>query len=188
MNDAVPAKLRAPLMLSFGAYTEKELLSYLRNIGTGNKVLKSMIGQGYYESILPQVIRRNVLENPMWYTPYTPYQAEISQGHLESLLNFQTMISSLVRMDMANASLLDHATAAAETMYLAYNFHRGKRTKFCVASNAFLSVISVMQTYASPLGIELEVCDLAQCNLADPQLTGVFVQTPDRFGALHNFT
>lgn len=186
--DIVPKNIVRPPMKHFTAMSEKDALSHLRGLMSKNKTMKSLIGQGYYEPILPPVIQRNVLENPNWYTPYTPYQAEISQGRLESLLNYQTMITDITKMDISNASLLDQATAAGEAMYLAYQTHKGKRTKFVVSNLCFPSTIGMIQTRAEPLGIEVVVGDVNACNLSDPNLCGILVQTPDATGALHDFT
>ncbi|KPI84235.1 pyridoxal phosphate containing glycine decarboxylase putative (GCVP) [Leptomonas seymouri] len=188
MTSALPSDiLRTPLS-NFKSFSETEALSFLKTMGGQNKVLKNMIGQGYYECIVPPTILRNVLENPMWYTPYTPYQAEISQGRLESLLNFQTMVADITKMDISNASLLDEATAAAECMYLALNHHRHKRMKFFVSQDAFATSIEMIRTRAKPLGVEVIVGDVATLSLEDPQLSGIFVQTPCANGGLHDFT
>ncbi|KPA86695.1 putative mitochondrial glycine dehydrogenase [Leptomonas pyrrhocoris] len=188
MTSALPSDiLRTPLN-TFKSLSETETLSFLKSVGGQNKVLKNMIGQGYYECIVPPVILRNVLENPMWYTPYTPYQAEISQGRLESLLNFQTMVADITKMDISNASLLDEATAAAECMYLSLNHHRHKRMKFFVAQDVFAASIEMIRTRALPQGVEVLVGDVANADLADPQLSGVFVQTSCANGGLHDYT
>jgi glycine dehydrogenase len=133
------------------------MLNHLREFAMNNKVYRSFQGCGYYPTNLPSVIRRNVLENPNWYTPYTPYQAEISQGRLESLLNFQTMITELTGMDISNASLLDEATSAGEAMFMSYNYHNGKRNKYFVSSSIFPQTIEVIKTKAYGLGIELVI-------------------------------
>ncbi|CUE86272.1 glycine dehydrogenase, putative [Bodo saltans] len=185
---AIPANIVRPPMKEFKALSEKDALSHLRHLMSKNKLHKSLIGQGYYDAILPPVIQRNVLENPNWYTPYTPYQAEISQGRLESLLNYQTMITDITKMPIANASLLDQATAASEAMYAAFQAHKGKRAKFFVSSTCFQSTIEMLRTRAAPLGIEVVVGDVASVDLADPSLSGILVQTPDATGAVHDFT
>lgn len=120
-----------------------------------NIINKSFIGQGFYGTQTPSVIRRNVLENPKWYTPYTPYQAEISQGRLEALLNFQTAIIELTGLPVANASLLDESSAAAEAVQMSYNVHNGKRSKVFISSSIFPQTIDVIKTRAFGLGIDL---------------------------------
>ena len=137
---------------------EYKALSELKNIAQANKPKPSLIGQGYYNTVTPSVIKRNVLENPAWYTSYTPYQAEISQGRLESLFNFQTLVTELTGLSIANASLLDEGTAAAEAMTLAYN--SSKRNTFLVDSRVFFSTLQVLQTRAEPLGISIVTVDL----------------------------
>ena len=137
---------------------EYKALSELKNIAQANKPKPSLIGQGYYNTVTPSVIKRNVLENPAWYTSYTPYQAEISQGRLESLFNFQTLVTELTGLPIANASLLDEGTAAAEAMTLAYN--SSKRNTFLVDSRVFFSTLQVLQTRAEPLGISIVTVDL----------------------------
>ncbi|KAG5476305.1 hypothetical protein LSCM1_04006 [Leishmania martiniquensis] len=188
MSTVLPRDIVRTPLKSFDSLSETEALCYLKRLGEQNIIMKSMIGQGYYDCKVPTVIVRNVLENPMWYTPYTPYQSEISQGRLESLLNFQTMVIDLTKMDIANASLLDQATAAAECMYLSLNYHRRTRTKFAVSKDVFLSSIEMIQTRAYPLGVEVIVGDLHSMDLADAQLSGIYVQTPDAKGELHDFT
>ena len=137
------------------AASEEEALAELEKIAKQNKVLKSYIGQGYYNNHTPKVIQRNVLENPAWYTAYTPYQPEISQGRLEVLFYFQTMITELTGMDISNASLLDEGTAAGEAMTLAHRALRGKRNKCLVSINCHPQTLEVLNTRAAPLGIEL---------------------------------
>ncbi|EPY19218.1 glycine dehydrogenase [Strigomonas culicis] len=169
------------------AVSESAALDRLRDLSRKNKVVKNMIGQGFYECIVPPVILRNVLENPMWYTPYTPYQAEISQGRLESLLNFQTMVAGLTKMDYANASLLDHATASAEAMYLCFSHHRQKRNTFFVSKDAFATTVEMVKTRAAPLNINIVVGDVNELDLTNPDLSGILVQSPDMKGEIHDF-
>ena len=138
---------------------EHQALAELKNIAKANKVKPSLIGQGYYGTITPPVIQRNVLENPSWYTSYTPYQAEISQGRLEALFNYQTLITELTGLPIANASLLDEATAAAEAMLLAYNSTRDKKTVI-VDQDIFPQTLAVLETRAKPLGIEIKMLDV----------------------------
>jgi glycine dehydrogenase len=158
IDAIVPPAIRSrqPLALP-GAKGEQEALDALKAIARENKVLKSFIGQGYYGTLTPGVILRNLLENPAWYTAYTPYQPEISQGRLEALINFQTMVCELTGMAIANASMLDEATAAAEAMTLAQRVGKSKSTRFYVAEDVFPQTIDVVRTRAAPLGIEVVV-------------------------------
>jgi glycine dehydrogenase len=142
--------------------TEAAALAELRSIAKRNRVFKSFIGQGYHGTLTPTVIQRNVLENPAWYTAYTPYQAEISQGRLEALLNFQTMVCDLTAMPVANASLLDEATAAAEAMTLARRTARNRSDFFLVAGDCHPQTIEVVRTRAAPLGIVVRLSNSAQ--------------------------
>jgi glycine dehydrogenase len=158
LDAAIPTSIRLtqPLDLPLGV-SEVEALSRLADIARENTVLKSMIGQGYYGTHTPEVIRRNVVENPAWYTAYTPYQPEISQGRLELLLRFQTMVCELTDMDISGASLLDDATAAAEAMALALRVSKTKSNRFVIDANLHPQVIDVVRTRAIPLGIDLVV-------------------------------
>ena len=137
--------------------TEAEALSELKQIASHNKVFRSFIGQGYYGTITPNVIQRNILENPAWYTAYTPYQPEISQGRLQALINFQTMITDLTGMEISNASMLDEGTAAAEAMSLCQRMSKSKSMRFFVDSDCLPQTIEVIQTRADPLGIQIDV-------------------------------
>src|SRR6476660_276557 len=156
MDSVVPAAIRLdrPLPLP-PPCTEAEALAELRAIAAKNRVLKSVIGQGYYGTETPAVILRNVLENPAWYTAYTPYQPEISQGRLEAMLNFQTMVCDLTGMAIANASMLDEATAAAEAMTLCQRVGTSKSARFFVAADVFAQTLDVVRTRAAPLGIDV---------------------------------
>lgn len=136
---------------------ENVALHYLKRVSSLNKIYKSYIGQGFHPVITPTVILRNVLENPAWYTSYTPYQAEISQGRLESLLNYQTLMSELTGLPYSNASLLDEATAAAEAMFMAYNICGGKQKDFFVADNVFPHVVDLIRTRAQFLAINVRI-------------------------------
>src|SRR5258707_121574 len=163
-------------------------LSELRRLAGRNQVLTSMIGLGYYGTVPPAVIRRNLLENPGWYTAYTPYQPEISQGRLEALLNFQTMISDLTALPVAGASLLDEATAAAEAMTLARRA-AGRGTVFLADADCLPQTLDVLRTRAEPLGIELVVTQVTPETIAsqpDGGLFGVLVQYPGASGALRD--
>src|SRR5476651_1571177 len=160
IDAVVPASIRRRSPMDLGApRTEGEALSALRRVAEKNQVFKSYIGQGYYETFTPGVILRNVFHNPAWYTAYTPYQPEISQGRLEALFNFQTMICDLTGLDVANASLLDEATAAAEAMALAERSAQGKTKSFFVDAEVHPQTLAVLRTRAEPLGWNLVVGD-----------------------------
>src|SRR5262249_26969372 len=157
----VPEQIRLQKPLNLGEpRAEFELLNELKSIASNNKVLRSVIGQGYYDTIVPPVILRNILENPGWYTQYTPYQPEISQGRMEALLNFQTMVSDLTGLPLANASLLDEATAAAEAMAMCVSIHEHQRTRFLVAQDCHPQTIEVVKTRARSMGIGAQIADL----------------------------
>jgi len=169
-----PLRLEAPL-------SETEAIAHLRSLAAKNEVLTSLIGMGYHGTVLPPVIQRNILENPAWYTAYTPYQPEISQGRLEALLNFQTMICDLTALDIANASLLDEATAAAEAMLLAKRASTSGSNRFFVDENTHPQTLAVLRTRAEPLGWDVIT--------GDPQLAadnagyfGALFQYPGTFG------
>ena len=166
--------------------TEEEALADLKLIAGENKVYKSLIGQGHYNTYTPKVILRNVFENPGWYTSYTPYQPEISQGRLEALINFQTMVSDLTGMDIANASLLDEATAAAEAMTLAKRVSKSKSDIFYVDENSFENTINVLKTRAKPLGIEIIIGPIEQAKSED--CYGVFIQYPGSDGLIQDYS
>ena len=159
-DAVVPSTIRTSTPLDLpGGQTEEEALKSLKDLFSQNRVQKSFIGQGYYGTHLPKVILRNLLENPGWYTAYTPYQPEISQGRLEALFNFQTMVTELTAMDVASASLLDEGTAAAEAMAMAHRNARGKKSKFLVADNCHQQTVDVVRTRAIPQGISIELFD-----------------------------
>ncbi|MBA4038731.1 MAG: glycine dehydrogenase (aminomethyl-transferring) [Planctomyces sp.] len=189
LSDAVvPASIRLarPLALP-GPRDEEGVLAELRAIADENQVFRSMIGMGYHDTVTPPVILRNILENPGWYTQYTPYQAEIAQGRLEALLNFQTMISDLTGLPLAGASLLDEATAAAEAMSMCLSIaggHDAARKAFLVSPACHPQTIAVCRTRAQGLGIELRVADVTPESAAAPDLCGVLVQYPDTTGAI----
>ena len=164
---------------------EENVLRELREIASQNKVYKSYIGQGHYNTITPKVILRNIFENPAWYTSYTPYQPEISQGRLEALINFQTMVCDLTGMDIANASLLDEATAAAEAMALSKRSSKSKSNIFYVDENCFVNTINVLKTRAHPLGIEIKIGPPEEVGSSD--CFGVLLQYPGSDGRISNF-
>jgi glycine dehydrogenase len=192
IDEAIPARIRlkAPLDLPDGV-SEHQFLRDLRRTAARNQVFRSFIGLGYYDTITPSVILRNVLENPGWYTPYTPYQAEIAQGRLESLLNFQTMARDLTGMEIANASLLDEATAAGEAMTMLHRVQAKRfdsvagRPQFFVADSCFPQTIEVLKARAEPLGIDLVIGDFRTVELGD-RVFGALVQTPDEAGRVHD--
>jgi glycine dehydrogenase len=158
IESIVPRSIaRAQAMVLPAPITEAAALAELKALAQKNRLLKSHIGQGYYGTHTPGVILRNILENPAWYTAYTPYQAEISQGRMEALVNFQTMVTDLTAMDIANASMLDEATAAAEAMTLAMRTVKSKSKVFVVSRACHPQTIEVIQTRAQPLGIEVLV-------------------------------
>ncbi|ODV92085.1 hypothetical protein CANCADRAFT_675 [Tortispora caseinolytica NRRL Y-17796] len=180
--------IERPLKIEPSAgFTEPELIKRLKTIMSKNKVLRSFIGAGYYNTVLPPVIQRNILECPEWYTSYTPYQPEISQGRLESLLNFQTLVSDLTGMDVANSSLLDEGTAAAEAMIMSINATKGKRFRFFVHDSVHPHTIECIQSRASPLGIEVSV-GLPGDDVDVKSIAGVLVQYPATDGSLSDWT
>jgi glycine dehydrogenase len=192
IDEAIPARIRLakPLDLPEGQ-PEHQFLHDLRSVAAANQIFKSYIGLGYYDCVTPGVILRNVLENPGWYTPYTPYQAEIAQGRLEGLLTFQTMVSDLTGMEVATASLLDEATAAAEAMTMLYRVQArrieqaGGAPQFFVADSCFPQTLDVLRTRAEPLGIELVIGDFARAPFGE-RVFGALAQTPDEAGVVHD--
>ncbi len=187
IDETLPQKIRQTEPLDFGkAMSERELLFHMRVTASKNKVLTSLIGQGYHGTVTPPAIQRNILENPAWYTAYTPYQPEISQGRLEALLNFQTMVTDLTGLEIANASLLDEATACAEAMTMAQRVSKSKANGFFVDENCHPQNIAVMKTRAQPLGIEITV---GNPNDLDPTTVfGAIFQYPGTHGHLRDFT
>jgi glycine dehydrogenase len=184
---AVPASILDPGKLTFGpALSEPETIAYLRTVADKNKVLVSLIGQGYYGTVVPAVIQRNILENPAWYTAYTPYQPEISQGRLEALINFQTMVCDLTGLDIANASLLDEATAAAEAMAMAKRSSKSTSTAFFVDRNCHPQTIAVLDTRSKPLGWTLVIGDPAT-DLVPSEVFGAIFQYPGTHGAIVDY-
>jgi len=190
--QTVPAaiRLKKPLNLPVGM-SEYQYHKHLRGVAAKNQVLKTYIGLGYYNTIVPAVIQRNILENPGWYTAYTPYQAEIAQGRLEALLNFQTMILDLTGMEIANASLLDEATAAAEAMAMLFN-NRSREAvekgvnKYFVSSECFPQTIDLLKTRSAPMGIELVIGDFKTAAL-DSSIYGALLQYPTADGKVHDY-
>lgn len=178
-------RLEKPLQLS-APVSEFDFLRSLRGVAAKNRAFKSYIGMGYYDTITPTVILRNILENPGWYTQYTPYQAEISQGRLESLLNYQTMVMDLTGMEIANASLLDEATAAAEAMHLMHALDKGNATKIFVAENVFPQTLDVLYTRTEPLGLEVVVGNPLTTEL-DSSFFGAILQYPDSTGSIEDY-
>lgn len=192
ITETIPAdiRLKAPLVLD-PPMSEHEYLTHIQNLSEKNKVFKSYIGLGYHESIIPSVIIRNILENPGWYTAYTPYQAEIAQGRLEALLNFQTMIVDLTGMELANASLLDESTAAAEAMSMLLEVRsreqkKNEVVKFFVSEEILPQTLSLLKTRAIPLGIELVVGDHLNFDFGD-DFYGALLQYPGKNGQVHDF-
>ncbi len=188
MDEIVPKHIRSKKELNIdAALTEFNYIKNLKNIAKKNIVFKSYIGMGYYPTITPPVIQRNVLENPGWYTQYTPYQAEIAQGRLEALLNFQTVVIDLTGMPLANASLLDEGTAAAEAMSLFYSLRENKDADtFFVSDDCFPQTIDVLKTRANPLGIKLMIGDHRKVKL-DDKIFGMLVQYPSDNGEIYDY-
>ncbi len=192
IDKTVPSSIRMKGDLNLpGAMSEHEYLQHIKNISLKNKLFKNYIGQGYYDTVTPSVILRNVFENPGWYTQYTPYQAEISQGRLESLLNFQTMVSDLTALPIANASLLDEATAAAEAMTMFFNtLNRDhdhiERAKFFVDNEIFPQTKAVLVTRATPIGIELVFGDYKTASI-DKSFFGAIIQYPNDKGSIEDY-
>ncbi len=187
IEQTIPSEIRqkTPLRLS-EAMSEAEALRYIKDIVSQNKLFTSLIGQGYYGTITPPVIQRNILENPAWYTAYTPYQPEISQGRLEALLNFQTMVSDLTGLEIANASLLDESTAAAEAMTMAKRASKSKAEGFFVDENCHPQNIAVIKTRAAPLGINVIVG--APADMDASVVFGAIFQYPGTYGHVHDFS
>src|SRR5258706_7417081 len=192
INNTVPPSIRMSTPLDLpAAMSEHEYLKHIKEISLKNKVFTNYIGQGYYNTIVPSVILRNVFENPGWYTQYTPYQAEISQGRLESLLNFQTMVSDLTALPIANASLLDEATAAAEAMTMFFNLLNKDhdhitRPKFFVDKEIFPQTTDVLITRAAPIGIEIVQGDYKTASF-DASYFGAIVQYPNDKGSVEDY-
>ncbi len=180
IDETVPASIRQDLPLSWAPLSEHELLARMRAVAAKNRVMTSLIGQGYYGTVTPPAIQRNILENPAWYTAYTPYQPEIAQGRLEALLNYQTMVADLTALPVANASLLDEATAAAEAMAMAERVAKSKARAFFVDEHCHPQTIAVIRTRALPLGIEVIEGDPAAMDPA--RVFGAIFQYPGTWG------
>jgi glycine dehydrogenase len=189
IDETIPAPIRLKTSLKLSEpVTEYRFIENLKNIANKNKVYKSYIGMGYYDTITPAVIQRNILENPGWYTQYTPYQAEISQGRLEALINFQTVIAELTGLEIANASLLDEGTSAAEAMIMFHSLRKEKDAhQFFVSEECFPQTIEVLKTRSGPLGIELVIGDHNKVKL-NKNIFGLLVQYPSDSGELYDYT
>jgi glycine dehydrogenase len=192
IEQTIPAAIRLPKPLDLPApQSEFTFLNNLKRLASKNRVFQSYIGTGYYDTIVPNVILRNILENPSWYTAYTPYQAEIAQGRLEMLLNFQTVVIDLTGMEIANASLLDEATAAAEAMTMLHSLRPAAKKNaetFFVSERCHPQTIDLIYTRATPLDIKVVVGDHAQVDLTDPSIFGVLVQYPATDGEVIDYT
>lgn len=187
INQVVPESILSGQPLAMDdSCTEQQALTYLRELAGKNQLFQSLIGQGYYNTVTPNVVLRNILENPGWYTAYTPYQPEISQGRLEAILNFQTMVSDLTGMALANASLLDEGTAAAEAMTLCQRMAKSKGNVFFVDQDCMPQTIEVVQTRAKPLGIDVVIGDPADA--AQHDVFGVLLQYPGASGEIADFS
>ena len=191
IDKTIPHSIRLPKPITLPEpLSEQAFLNEIKKIASKNKVYKSLIGQGYYGTKTPSVIQRNILENPGWYTAYTPYQAEIAQGRLEALINFQTTIIDLTGMEIANASLLDEGTAAAEAMSMLAGLRKGVKkqsNKFFVDQNVFEQTIEILKTRSKPIGIEIVVGDFNDFDTSDPEFYGLLVQYPDKYGVVHDY-
>ena len=192
LNDTIPDSIRINKKLNLpDSITEHEFLKEIKSLSYKNEKFKTYIGLGYHDTFTPSVIQRNILENPGWYTAYTPYQAEIAQGRLEALLNFQTMVCDLTRMEIANASLLDESTSAAEAMTLLYNNRTAKQkndniVSFFIDENILPQTESVLKTRAKPIGINLEVGDIS--NIKTDKYFGCIIQYPGKHGEVKNYS
>lgn len=188
ISKTIPASIRLKGELNVAdALTEQEFLQHMRNIASKNKIYRTFIGQGYYNNYTPHVVLRNILENPGWYTQYTPYQAEIAQGRLEALLNFQTMVMDLTGMEVANASLLDEGTAAAESIHMFHSMKgKDQGDKFFVSSSIYPQTLDVLITRAEPIGVELVIGEPDTIEL-DSSFFGAILQYPDNEGSVKNY-
>jgi glycine dehydrogenase len=191
--ETIPDDIRLKKPLNLGpAMTEYEFLNHIRELGNKNKIFKTYIGLGYHPTIVPAVIQRNIFENPGWYTAYTPYQAEIAQGRLEAILNFQTTVIELTGMEIANASLLDEGTAAAEAMALLFDVRtrdqkKNNVCKFFVSEEVLPQTLSVLQTRSTPIGVELVVGNHETFDFSS-DFYGAILQYPGKFGQVHDYS
>ena len=192
ISETIPDDIRLKVPLNLDpSMTEFEFANHIQQLGNKNKVFKTYIGLGYNQAIVPAVIQRNVFENPGWYTAYTPYQAEIAQGRLEAILNFQTMVIELTGMEIANASLLDEGTAAAEAMALLFDVRtrdqkKNNTNKFFVSEEVFPQTISVLQTRSLPIGVELVIGNHEEFDFSS-EFFGAILQYPGKFGQVYNY-
>ena len=194
IDQTIPTSIRLNKKMDLAkAMNESELIDHMKALGRKNKNYRSYIGLGYYNTVLPGVIQRNILENPGWYTAYTPYQAEIAQGRLEALLNYQTMVSDLTAMPLANASLLDEGTAAAEAMLMLFNARSREKKKananvFLVSEDCFAQTIDVLKTRSNPVGITLKIIPHSEFDFSDPTVFGMLIQYPSKFGQIDDYS
>jgi len=193
IEETIPEGIRLEKPLDLPVpLSEVDYISHIKDTASKNKVFKSYIGMGYYDTVLPHVILRNVMENPGWYTAYTPYQAEIAQGRLEALINFQTMVSDLTGMELANASLLDEGTAAAEAASMLYGRRKGKKRKSAntlfVADTIHPQTLSVLKNRMEPLDINLKIGKPEEVDVTDSDLFAMILQYPDTFGSVKDYT
>jgi glycine dehydrogenase len=193
IDETIPQNIRLEQPLDLpDPLSELDYIEHIKETASKNKIFKSYIGMGYYDTVTPHVILRNVLENPGWYTAYTPYQAEIAQGRLEALINFQTMVSDLTGMELANASLLDEGTAAAEAASMLHGRRKGKKRKSAntlfVSENCHPQTLSVLKNRMEPLEIAIKVGKPEELDVTDPNLFAILLQYPDTFGSVNDFS
>ena len=192
ISETIPEQIRLKGALNLPkAESESEFLANFKKLASNNKIFKTYIGTGYYDTVTPTVIQRNILENPGWYTAYTPYQAEIAQGRLEALINFQTLVTDLTGMEIANASLLDEGTAAAEAMSMFFGLRKGKKkkvaNKFFIDENIFPQTLDVVRTRATPIGVELVIGNANEVDLSDQTFYGALLQYPNNNGEVVDY-
>lgn len=193
IEETIPEGIRLTQPMNLPpALSEVDFLEEFKQLASKNKINSSFIGMGYYDTLVPNVIKRNILENPAWYTAYTPYQAEIAQGRLEALINFQTMVSDLTGMEIANASLLDEGTAAAEAMSMLLGQRKGAKRKtalkFFVSESCHPQTIDVLNTRSEPIGVQVVVGDHNELDVTDPELYGILLQYPATNGSVENYS